>query len=228
MFTMFHFGVDYLHPTKEPQHDLPSLNPPKGEMASSFSWTRLFMSPTPRTYVWMTLHLQRSIKSFQCQCMKLSFVSPSLFFFVTLVFILEPHFCSHLGHNLTRLPPRCSFPNPFWINFFLSLNTTRRSLLQPNHQIPRLHYTSPRRFLCIFKKSLLHLQLKNHQEILKNPQTLMNPPILPWSTSSYLMELRMLLTFVGSPQVPFLMCTLEIPQKLQYKFFALDFGYFYF
>ena len=33
---------------------------------------------------------------------------------------------------------------------------------------------------------------------------------------------------VGSPQVPFLMCTLEIPQKLQYKFFALHFGYFYF
>ena len=27
---------------------------------------------------------------------------------------------------------------------------------------------------------------------------------------------------VGSPQVPFLMCTLEIPQKLQYKFFALS------
>ena len=26
--------------------------------------------------------------------------------------------------------------------------------------------------------------------------------------------------FVGSPQVSFLMCTLEIPQKLQYKFFC--------
>ena len=25
---------------------------------------------------------------------------------------------------------------------------------------------------------------------------------------------------VGSPQVSFLMCTLEIPQKLQYKFFC--------
>ena len=33
---------------------------------------------------------------------------------------------------------------------------------------------------------------------------------------------------VGSPQVPFLMCSLEIPQKLQHKFFALNFGYFYF
>ena len=35
-------------------------------------------------------------------------------------------------------------------------------------------------------------------------------------------------SFVGSPQVPFLMCTLEIPQKLQHKFFALNFGYLYF
>ena len=29
-------------------------------------------------------------------------------------------------------------------------------------------------------------------------------------------------------QVPFLICTLEIPQKLQYKFFALNFCYLYF
>ena len=48
MFSMSHFGVGYLHPTKEPQHDLPSLPPPKGEMASSFSWTSLFKSPTRR------------------------------------------------------------------------------------------------------------------------------------------------------------------------------------
>ena len=33
---------------------------------------------------------------------------------------------------------------------------------------------------------------------------------------------------VRSPQVPFLMCTLEIPQKLQHKFFALNFCYLYF
>ena len=33
---------------------------------------------------------------------------------------------------------------------------------------------------------------------------------------------------VGSPQVPFLMCTLEIPQKLQHEFFALNFCYLYF
>ena len=43
---MFHFGVDY---TKGPQHNLPSPAPPKGEMTSSFSWTSLFKSPTPRT-----------------------------------------------------------------------------------------------------------------------------------------------------------------------------------
>ena len=49
MSSMFHFGVDLLHFTKEPKHDLLSLAPPKGEMASSFSWTSLFKSPTPRT-----------------------------------------------------------------------------------------------------------------------------------------------------------------------------------
>ena len=47
--SMFHFGVDCIHSTKEPQHDLPSLAPPKGEMARSFSWTSLFKSPTPTT-----------------------------------------------------------------------------------------------------------------------------------------------------------------------------------
>ena len=45
MCSMFYFGVDYLHPTKGPQHDLPSLAPPKGEMAS---WTSLLKNPTPR------------------------------------------------------------------------------------------------------------------------------------------------------------------------------------
>ena len=33
---MFHFGVDFLYSTTEPQHDLPSLASPKGEMADSF------------------------------------------------------------------------------------------------------------------------------------------------------------------------------------------------
>ena len=32
-------------------------------------------------------------------------------------------------------------------------------------------------------------------------------------------------TNVGSTQVPFLMCTIEIPQKLQHKFLLLTFGY---
>ena len=44
-FTMFHFGVDLLHSTTEPQHDLPSLASPKGKMAISFSWTTFFKSP---------------------------------------------------------------------------------------------------------------------------------------------------------------------------------------
>ena len=42
-------SVDYLHPTRELQHDLPSLAPPQGEISSSFSWTSLFKCPTPRT-----------------------------------------------------------------------------------------------------------------------------------------------------------------------------------
>ena len=47
--TMFHFGVDFLYSTTEPQHDLPSLASPKGEMACSFSWTSIFKSPTSST-----------------------------------------------------------------------------------------------------------------------------------------------------------------------------------
>ena len=47
--TMCHFGVDLLHSPTEPQHDLPSLDSPKQEMASSFGWTSLFMSCTSST-----------------------------------------------------------------------------------------------------------------------------------------------------------------------------------
>ena len=47
--TMFHFGVDLLYSTTEPQHDLPSLPSPKREMVSSFSWTSFFKSPTSST-----------------------------------------------------------------------------------------------------------------------------------------------------------------------------------
>ena len=46
---MFHFGDDYLCPTKGTLHDLPSLASAKGEMASSFSWAILFNSPTSST-----------------------------------------------------------------------------------------------------------------------------------------------------------------------------------
>ena len=48
--TMFHSGVDFLYSTTEPQHDLPSLASPKGEMASSFSWTSKV--PHQALYVW--------------------------------------------------------------------------------------------------------------------------------------------------------------------------------
>ena len=47
--TMFQFGVDLLNSTREPPHDLPSLASSKGEMASSFSWTSIFKSPTSST-----------------------------------------------------------------------------------------------------------------------------------------------------------------------------------
>ena len=47
--TMFHFCDDYLCPTKNTLHDPPSLGSPKGEMASSFSWTSLLKSPTSST-----------------------------------------------------------------------------------------------------------------------------------------------------------------------------------
>ena len=72
----------------------------------------------------MTLHLKSWIKS-SC-CVKLIFVSPSLFLFVTLLFILELHFCSY----------------------------------------PRPYHTNQR---CIFKATLLHLQVKYHLERLKKP-----------------------------------------------------------
>ena len=49
MYSMFLFGVDYIHPNEEPAHDPPSLALPKREIASSFSWSSPFKSPTPRT-----------------------------------------------------------------------------------------------------------------------------------------------------------------------------------
>ena len=156
-------------------------------MASSFSWTSLFKSPTPRLLCLGDPTLAK-LNQVKLVCETESCATKSIHF-CGLVFILEPHFCSHPGQNLS------SFPNPFWINFLLmtrssSLNTTRRSHLQPNHPIPRPYHTGQTPFLCIFKINLPHLQVKNYQEILKKPQTLMNPPILSLSTSPYPMEWR--------------------------------------
>ena len=85
---MFHSGDDYLYPTKGTLHDHPKLASPK----SRFLSVGLFFSRVlhQALYVLVTLHLQSSIKS-SC-CAKLSFISPSTFFFVTLLFILELHF----------------------------------------------------------------------------------------------------------------------------------------
>ena len=93
--TMFHFGDDYLCPTKGTLHNLPSIASPNGRwqvLSVGLVFSRV---PHQALYVFVTLHLQGSIKS-SC-CVKLSFVSPSTFFFVTLLFILELllHFCSH-------------------------------------------------------------------------------------------------------------------------------------
>ena len=203
MSRMFHFGVDRIQLTKEPQHILPSLAPPKGEMARSFGWTSVFKSPRPRPLCLDDPTLARLNQVTSVSMCETEFCTTR-----------SIHFCDagvHTGatflliprKNLTRLPPRSSFPNPFWINFLLmtrspSLNTTRRSHLQPSHPIPRPYLTIPRMFLCIFKKNLLHLQVTNHQDILKKPQTLMNSAILPWSTSLYPIELRMLLTLTNS------------------------------
>ena len=85
--TMFHFGIDLLHSTTKPQHDLPSLASPKGEMASSSVGLVLSRVPHQALYVLVTLHLQSLIKS-SCY-VKLIFVSPSLFLFVTLLLMIE-------------------------------------------------------------------------------------------------------------------------------------------
>ena len=83
---MFHFGVDLLYSTTEPQHDLPSLASPKGK------WQVLSV-PHEALYVLVTLHLQSSIMS--SWCVKLSFVSPSLiltisFSLITIILMHNP------------------------------------------------------------------------------------------------------------------------------------------
>ena len=72
-FTMFYFGVDLLYSTTEPQHDLPSLAPPKGEMVSSFSWTSFFQNPTSSTLCFGDSTLAK------CNQVKLSFCITKLF-----------------------------------------------------------------------------------------------------------------------------------------------------
>ena len=91
--TMFHFSDDYPYPTKGTLHDLPSLASPEGEMGSSFSWTILFKSPTSSTLCFGDPTLAK-LNQVKLLC-ETEFVSPSTFFFVTLLFILELHFCSH-------------------------------------------------------------------------------------------------------------------------------------
>ena len=60
---MFHFGVDYLHPAKGHQHDLPSIAPPKGKMTKVFSVGLDFSRvPHQELHVWVTLRFPGSIK----------------------------------------------------------------------------------------------------------------------------------------------------------------------
>ena len=103
--TMFHFGDDYLCPTKAPYMTLQVLLHQKGRW--QVLSVRLVFSRVPHQalYVLVTLHLQSSIKS-SC-CVKQNFISPSTFLFVTLFFILELHFCSHPRPDYTS--QRCIF-----------------------------------------------------------------------------------------------------------------------
>ena len=138
--TMFHFGYHLLHSTTEPQHDLPSLASSKGEMASSFSWTSLFKSPTSS--------LQSLIKS-SCY-MKLTFVSPSRFLFVTLSFILELHFCPH--PRLDRTSQRGIFKTNI---LHLQVKYNQERLMKPHLSIlsgSTSHYPMERRILLFLTK----------------------------------------------------------------------------
>ena len=49
LFAMFHFGDDYIHPTKDPNMIFQVYLHPKGKLTSSFTWTSLFRSPTQRS-----------------------------------------------------------------------------------------------------------------------------------------------------------------------------------
>ena len=95
--------------------------------------------PHKALYVLVTLHLQSSIKS-NC-CVKLSFVSPSTFLFVTLLFILELHFCSH--------------PRPYY--------TSQRCIFKTNIQQPQVQYNQkkPKKpHLSILPRSTSHYPME--------------------------------------------------------------------
>ena len=51
MCPMFHFGFDFLHSTQDTQHDLSCLASPKGEMTSSFSWTKFYQESHIKHFV---------------------------------------------------------------------------------------------------------------------------------------------------------------------------------
>ena len=68
--SILHFGIDF---TKAPQHDLPSLAPPKGGMTCSFSWTSSFFVHPPPPPPPPPPHLM-----FRLQCVKLCLVPASL------------------------------------------------------------------------------------------------------------------------------------------------------
>ena len=94
----------FKHLAKKDKLDLSSVASPKGERGSPFSWTSIFKSPTSSTLCFVNLHLESPIKSSFCvvphqalsvtlhlqnSIKKLSFVSPSIFLFVSLEFILD-------------------------------------------------------------------------------------------------------------------------------------------
>ena len=134
--TMFHFGVDLLHSTTEPQHDLPSLASPKGEMASSFSWTSLFNSPTSSTLCFGTPTLAK-LNQVKLLCETEFCITKSYFVWYTQQLIVA---------DTTFSVPRSSFYTHRVSDCHSNIVTTPASSIDLTSK--SLHYL-PLSFLCI-------------------------------------------------------------------------------
>ena len=135
MLSIFHFGDDFLHSTKEPQSDLPSPAPPNAEMASSFSWSSLFESPTPRPlgFSETTLAVLSQVKLF-CE---------TKFGATKTISIYEPGVHTGGTFLLTSMTKLNQVTTQMFVSksllnklYFLLMKRSS-SLLQPKHPVPR-------------------------------------------------------------------------------------------